>query len=926
MKYWVYINNKVTGPFTAGKLVTLNGFTPDTLICSEDAANSGNQEWVKASTVFEFEQPAPVQTPTTTPAEQVATAAATAAAVAPAASNDAIVSALMEKLDMLTNQLTGMQSKIDRVQGKLDGMQEKMDGMQNKIDESIATQQQNAERTEVLTQQIDHMAHTIHPESKESAPEDTDLLADTPTENFITPQDTPAENAAEAPAETQENTPAETPTETPAEAPAETPVGTPASDLDKPATEEDSLLDKAGDALVLNAALETLRMPTPDNQDDKENTFQDLLTPAQAKTLAQEAQANQAQAKQEQEKEQEQKEELINELTTPPQSTDVVDQLIQEKEEDEAKKSMTMRILSAGAAVFGLGKKKSEPKPEEQKEEPAAEEKQPEPEQPAQEGQTEPEVVEQEPTAEEKQPEGISLSEQNNQENPADIELVTPSSDGQTTDSAEELPEKQDLNLEDMGEDQPSLTISPDTPKLQQVEEITAQPQALQAADVADVSQEESQTKIGERLQASPDNQSVLPSLDSNDAVGETFAQEQKDLSPQELVPNAKEEKPEDLISEADLQIAFADQKTHEEESVEKLFGLASAGGAVAATQGKEEHIEQLDNALPSLDDINNTSSTPEKQPASQESDPNGISEVELKAGSTYLISDFVPPALSENKDGNTTTNLSNQNNKDKDDIELQEMVPGAQTATTTDAPKDAVSDVTVSQIVLENTIKAKRGAALDIKTVPLVPEPAQSDRLQIEGMDDINTQHDIKSAEAEPAGKMVKMIGGSLFALLLAAIIYGMLAFMNLIPQQFNVFAKKQAAEVAQQQDAQINEMLGTDEQLPTPVNAEEQTPVTEQQNPQDAVLTEVKNYVLPNGKTLQAFIEAKHPAAVNLITWDISTAVDPDNYSVLVKVPPENPQSFKISYRFNYNAVTKALDPTISDAKNLLDSAAAQ
>ena len=59
-----------------------------------------------------------------------------------------------------------------------------------------------------------------------------------------------------------------------------------------------------------------------------------------------------------------------------------------------------------------------------------------------------------------------------------------------------------------------------------------------------------------------------------------------------------------------------------------------------------------------------------------------------------------------------------------------------------------------------------------------------------------------------------------------------------------------------------------------------------------------------------------------MDLITWDISTAVDPDNYSVLVKVPPENPQSFKISYRFNYNAVTKALDPTISDAKNLLDS----
>ena len=63
MKYWVYIKDKVEGPFDEDKLVTLNGFTPDTLLCSEDAANSGNQEWVKASAIFEFEQPAPAPAP-----------------------------------------------------------------------------------------------------------------------------------------------------------------------------------------------------------------------------------------------------------------------------------------------------------------------------------------------------------------------------------------------------------------------------------------------------------------------------------------------------------------------------------------------------------------------------------------------------------------------------------------------------------------------------------------------------------------------------------------------------------------------------------------------------------------------------------------------------------------------------------------------
>ena len=56
MRYWVYINDKVEGPYEEAKLVTLQGFTPDTLICSEEVASGGGQEWVKASNIFEFDQ------------------------------------------------------------------------------------------------------------------------------------------------------------------------------------------------------------------------------------------------------------------------------------------------------------------------------------------------------------------------------------------------------------------------------------------------------------------------------------------------------------------------------------------------------------------------------------------------------------------------------------------------------------------------------------------------------------------------------------------------------------------------------------------------------------------------------------------------------------------------------------------------------
>ena len=70
MRYWVYINDKVDGPYEEDKLVTLQGFTPDTLICAEEIAAGGSQEWVKASSIFEFDQ---VQQPANQPlpAEEV---------------------------------------------------------------------------------------------------------------------------------------------------------------------------------------------------------------------------------------------------------------------------------------------------------------------------------------------------------------------------------------------------------------------------------------------------------------------------------------------------------------------------------------------------------------------------------------------------------------------------------------------------------------------------------------------------------------------------------------------------------------------------------------------------------------------------------------------------------------------------------------
>ncbi|MCQ2410902.1 MAG: hypothetical protein MJ053_05435, partial [Elusimicrobiaceae bacterium] len=166
MRYWVYINDKVEGPFTDDKLVTLPGFTPDTLICSEDAANSGNQEWVKASSVFEFDQVAPQQEAPVTQQETT-----------PAANNE-WASVLLARLDNLTNQLTDLQTKMD-------GVQSKVDGMQTKLEESIAAQQKAAQeesdRVAALASQMSQLSKPVE------TPADAALLPETSIPDTIEP-------------------------------------------------------------------------------------------------------------------------------------------------------------------------------------------------------------------------------------------------------------------------------------------------------------------------------------------------------------------------------------------------------------------------------------------------------------------------------------------------------------------------------------------------------------------------------------------------------------------------------------------------------------------------------------------------------------------------------------------------------------------
>lgn len=828
MRYWVYINDKVEGPYEEDKLVTVPGFSPDTLICSEEVQAGGEQEWVKASAVFAFD-PVPTDLPQQTAAK---TAEMPVLQTAQPTGTD-VTSLLLEKLEQLSQKVESLQTKVDQV---IAG---------NAQAEAQQVFKEDYAYTEAIPNTI-----TLTQADMTQEPSATEEGVITNTESLVSQAETLVAQAQTVEPPIQTNITAE--------------------DTKEGGDEE----------VVLRSALDSLYQgELQESEEEKETTFQDLLTPKQAEdlqnTLNQTAAAAPVKEETPAPAEQE-KDALLNELTAQPHKDNIIDQVIEEKKAEAAKENV-QKVVTQTAA-------------QEAAEAPASE-----------------------------LPSLNTPAEQPTQE-------AVPAQQEQ----------KQSLDLE--SGDQASLTIN------QTVEETPATNEELPEARMTQ--------KVAEELQYN--NPNGLPSVNdaSKQKVKEAQEQQKAEETMQELVPGAKMERPDNapLITEADLREAFTERASLDEMNLGQEFNTQepTAETAQPAEEQPTQEAAQPTEEQPVAETVTVEAQSvaveapamadqpiPEAFQQAQEPLPvaegnydnaNDLTEIELKEGSTYLISDFVPPAQANGNElpkelleKHTAAEPANKTENTTSDI-FEEVVPQVQTAQEQKASDEIkqVTDVTLSKVILENTIKTKRGAALDIKTVPMVPDPAQSSRLDLSDADleDFNAQHDVKSADLKPAEKSTKMILGGLASLLILAVIYLMLAFMDIIPSQYNLL--KDANSAAQQQQAeQLNEMLDQNDTYQPSAQQPEQAA-----DPKTAVITEVQNIVLANGQTLKELVEAHHPSLVNMIEWDAITAVEPDNYSVLIKVPPENPQSFRISYRFNYNTVTQELTPTISDAKNLLDS----
>ena len=757
MKYWVYINDKVDGPYDGDNLVTLDGFTPDTLICSEADASSGKQTWVKASTIFDFEPTDDVQ--------QEQNISAGEAAVGGLAANT-----LLEKLNTLTQELSNLQSKLDT-------MESNMESHINKALEQQRTQLESAfaAQTAALSSTSSTSSHVPTQESTPSAEEPTNQTEQVQIQPFA-----------------EEPLGMEGETET----------------AEKSVQEEELVINSA-----LNSLYNTQATEEQEEKDENEDTFQDLLTPNQAKELEKTTEQAVEKGSDENisEEHQQAKEDLLDELAGPAQD-DVLDQIIKEKQEEEQGGVSPLTAAAVGAAA-GVG-----------------------------------------------------------------IAALTASGDKEGTPAQEAK-----IDLSDFESNMPEpLQIAPDKENPEQLEDVL--PANQMPADVPHIEEPSAEQEIPFSAESLPGVEEVNIEGQENQQLATQADDNENTL--RELVPGAKIEPPDGvLVTEEDLREAFTERIPNMQEELVVPFSEAELSSP------DEKHSLDFSNQSVTAD-------------ADNPQNANDLTEIELKEGATYLISDFVPPAqASQNKKDaeSTTTSVEDKT------AEIQDMLSSAASAEA--EQKNNAEAMDIASALQQTT--TQRGASFDIKTVPMVPEPGQAERLHVDGLDDgVNAQHDIKPADVK-SSKSTKMVIGLLVGLLLFIILYALLAFMHMIPDSINFLSKPAAAE-ASTSAAQMEEMLPSAQ---TPVGGN---------NSLENMLEEVKNYTLPNGYTLQAFIEEKHPAiSPDQITWDISAAVEPDTYSVIAKVPPENPQSFKMSYRFNYNAVAKTLDPTISDAKNLLDSA---
>lgn len=446
--------------------------------------------------------------------------------------------------------------------------------------------------------------------------------------------------------------------------------------------------------------------------------------------------------------------------------------------------------------------------------------------------------------------------------------------------------------------------------------------------------------------------QQSLVNDENKDKLEEPKETEEKKEEEKPEEENKDNEKPEDEPDD-DLKIL---EKTIEE--VKEATAKEKIGEEDVVIEERKEVIESL--------------LTPEKESddANKNDQDKTLSEMVLE-DSTSIISDFIPD--------------QNVEEKSSDELSKEEIQDLAKSIVTkedvdTDLEKsriDLVSKgVDLSKVTNHTHDPAKnRKKPKDIKTIPgdeeseKTPEKSKEQSYDMDTLEDAEDKKEtdksdekvVEAVEDEPKsevlehgkddGVLVKAKSKYLLiiVIILLLIVAGyFMGFGKFLKNSYGAKKQGQIIETTMPVVASEDAMFGgletegadttmlddgfiTSDDLVFPGEErmmDEGQPITEATpitpTAETTVEYEVKNHKFPTGLNLEETIINKHMKNKDKIVWQVQESVEENVYSVFVRVPPDNVnQTFATIYSLNYDAGTKVLTATNSEAKNLIEPA---
>ena len=406
----------------------------------------------------------------------------------------------------------------------------------------------------------------------------------------------------------------------------------------------------------------------------------------------------------------------------------------------------------------------------------------------------------------------------------------------------------------------------------------------------------------------------------------------------QEFAKEKEEEKREEALEEQEIQKAFSGEPLQRENLIQE-------------TQPNVQNQVQVENLVPAQDNILEISTPKEdlKQPTTLEELTGPLPKQEEKiipqvvstpvaAQPSSAQANMPNPnpqqeALSPEKDNFLTTFSSDIETVflDQPTAFISDYIPPEETGRSQLAGQvgslnedpaaakteilDIRSDKGQHQVSLQNVRRIKPAA---IKTVPMVEgQPISS--FSNNFMKDFNMAEEAmaKVEKRNAYLNIFKFIGLIVAFFVLLVVILGIGAEVKIVNKDFSPFhltLNKLTAKLKGDKEQKEEKVVSLEELSLQDFKEAQKLRINN-------ILQEVKDYKLPEGKTLLEKIKLLHPNDFDQLLWEASSSpTDQSIYAINISLPP-NPEGYSpVNYRFSYNTVTQSMDATNSEANNLL------